>query len=553
MSVSTLPRSPREPLRCLLVSPEFPKRSFWNWQSVCKIRGQKTMGLPLGLLTLAAILPQNWKFRLVDLNTRSLTDRDLRWADLVCIGGMGVQQGSLLDVLRRAHRLGKFVAVGGSDPTSQPGVYEEADALVLGEAETNVPVWLKAWEQGTPGGVFQGAGAPDVTTSPVPRFDLARLKDYMCVSIQFSRGCPFHCEFCSITELFGRTPRTKTPEQVCRELEALYQSGHRGWVDFVDDNFIGNKQAVKQLLRVLVEWCKRRNYPFFFSTEVSLNVGDDPELMDLMVAADFRYVFTGIESAEENVLRTAQKPVNAHRPIQQRIKTINEHGLFVTAGFVLGFDGETEDSADAILACVEENALPVAMVSLLTALPLTQLTRRLAREGRLMDLGGNLIGPEQPLEMRFEQCPELILDQLLNGLNFETERSRSAILDDQMRIIDTLYDPANFMARAAQAVRRITPAPKHKPGLFEMWRDLRGFVRLILRLSCRPDVRPHYWRYLRETWKLGPQRFALAAAIVTMYLHFLDLRTHLLASLGRRQTRELELAATADTDAAAET
>jgi len=492
------------------------------------------MGLPLGLLTLAAILPQEWQFQLADLNTRRLKERDILRADVICVGGMTVQQDGILNVIRKARQCGKFVVVGGTDPTSQPTIYQDANALVLGEAETNVPIWLKAWEQGSPEGVFQGGGVPDLGTSPIPRYDLARLSDYLYASIQSSRGCPYHCEFCSVTELFGRVPRTKTPERVCQELDLLFNLGYRGWVDFVDDNFIGNKKNAMRLLPVLVAWCKRRNYPFFFSTEVSLNLAEEPELMVQMAAADFRYLFTGVESADEKVLLATQKPINTHRPIKQRIRRIQEHGLLVTAGFVLGFDNEAENSADSILACVKENALPVAMVSLLTAAPLAQLTRRLAAEGRLMDLAGNPIGVDQPFEMRTAECVDSILDQMSIGLNFATTRDRKAILRDQIRIIDTLYEPANFMARAAEAVARIPHVPKHKPGLSEGWTDLKGFVRLAIAMSLRPDVRRHFWRFLGQSWKLGPNSFALAGGLATIYLHFMEMRARLVDSLQRR-------------------
>lgn len=508
------------------------------------MRGLKAMGMPLGLLTLAAILPESWSFRLVDQNTRKLRDRDLVWADLVCVSGMAVQQTGILDVIRRARQHGKFVAVGGADPTSQPTIYQDADALVLGEAETTVPVWFRAWEEGSPAGTFRQPCVPDITESPIPRFDLVRRNDYLTASIQYSRGCPFDCEFCAITELYGRTPRTKTPEQVCRELDALYQQGYRGWVDVVDDNFIGNKPNVKQMLPVLVEWCKERQYPFYFSTETSLNLADDPELMDLMVATDFRYIFTGIESADEKVLHAAHKPLNARRPLDERIRKIYEHGLAIGAGFVLGFDGESEDTADAMLACVQENALPVAMVSLLVALPLTQLTRRLASEGRLQDLAGNPVGSDELYEMRAHEVGDTILDQALTGLNFEPERDRDQILNDQMRIIESLYDPANYMARASEALMRIRPAWKHAPSRSERWGDIRWFWSMLFKMLCRPDIRKHVWPLFRQGKAMGEVEFALAAGWATIYLHFLELRTELLKSLERRRQRELKSDAT---------
>jgi len=503
------------------------------------------MGLPLGLLTLAAILPQNWKFRLVDQNTRKLTDRDIRWADLVCVSGMYVQQLGVFDVIRRAQRLGKFVVVGGPDPTTQPTVYQEADALVLGEAETNVPIWLDAWEQGSPQGTYRPAEAPDVTKSPIPRFDLVRLKDYLSVNVQYSRGCPHNCEFCTVIELYGRKPRTKTPEQICREMETLFQLGYRGWVDFVDDNFIGNKRNVRQMLPVLTDWCKRREYPFYFSTEASLNLGDDPGLMDAMVSADFRYIFTGIETAEEEALQRAQKSLNTQRPVRERIESLYAHGLAVFAGFILGFDGESEKTADAILSCVEENALPVAMVSLLVAVPTAQLSRRLVREGRLMDVQGNPVRLDQPFTLQMDPSVGVIRDQGLGGLNFRTERNRADILEDQIRIISALYDPEKFMARVAEAMRRLRPAPKHKANFPERWTDIKGCCRLIVWMLRRPETRKHFWRLLRTTSRLGAGQRETAGAMATVYVHLSEMQTELVKSLKRRQEGELEIQASA--------
>ncbi len=276
-------------------------------------------------------------------------------------------------------RPGKFVVVGGPDATSQPTLYRAADALVLGEAETTVPLWLAACREGHPRGTFQALEKPDVTQSPLPRFDLLKIQDYLSVNVQFSRGCPFNCEFCDIIELYGRTPRTKTPAQFCRELEALFDLGYRGWVDVVDDNFVGNKSNVKQMLPVLKQWCQQHEYPFYFSTQASINLADDEPLMDAMTDVDFRSVFIGIETPDPKLLATTQKRMNALKPISDRIGRIYDHGMGVMAGFILGFDGESQGAGDMIIECIEENDIPIAMVSLLAALPNTQLSRRLAQ------------------------------------------------------------------------------------------------------------------------------------------------------------------------------
>ena len=368
----------------LLVYPRFDADTFWNFTRTAEVFGAKYPAPPLGLITLAALLPPSWSLRLVNRNTEELSDDDLAWADLVLTGGMMPQQSDTLDIVDLCHAHGKPVVVGGPGVTSFPHLYQAADFRVLGEAEDVIGKFVEAWEAGAREGQFEAEKFQvDVTKSPIPRFDLLKFDDYLHIGVQFSRGCPFTCEFCDIIELYGRVPRAKTNAQMLAELDALYRLGYRGHVDFVDDNLIGNKKAVKAFLPELAAWLEAHDYPFEFTTEASLNLADDAEFLMLMKRANFVGVFVGIESPDTATLIAMRKKQNTRRSIAESIHRLYAAGLFVTAGFIVGFDSETQSSADVMVELIEEAAIPVCMVGLLYALPNTQLTRRLEKEGRL--------------------------------------------------------------------------------------------------------------------------------------------------------------------------
>jgi radical SAM superfamily enzyme YgiQ (UPF0313 family) len=369
--------------RVLLIAPRFAGRSFWSLDAACEIYGARVLATPLGLVTVAALLPPSWQCRLVDRNAEDLRESDLDWADLVMIGGMLPQRPDALEVIELAHRFGKPVVVGGPDVTSSPGIYETADFRVLGEAEGAIDAFIAEWNSGVRGGVFEAEKFTiDVTKTPIPRFDLLKRSHYDYFSVQFARGCPFKCEFCDIIELFGRLPRVKTTEQMLAELQALYLTGYRGPLDFADDNFIGNKKAVKAFRPHLIVWQKAHGYPFAFSTEASINLADDDALLALMREANFFFVFIGIESPDADTLVSMQKKQNTRRVIADSVHKIYRAGMIVTAGFILGFDSEKGSIAEAMIDCIEAAAIPIGMIGLLYALPGTQLTRRLAHEGR---------------------------------------------------------------------------------------------------------------------------------------------------------------------------
>src|SRR5262245_12684953 len=322
--------------RVLRVYPRFNAASFWNYQASCEFLGAKYPTVPLGLITVAAMLPSTWAIRLVNRNTEDLTEDDLQWADMVMTGGMMVQQPDTLHLIDLCRARKKPIVVGGPDATSSPHVYKRANFQVLGEAEGIIDKFIEAWNSGVREGVSKAElHKVDVTKTPIPRFDLLKFDQYLFIGVQFSRGCPFTCEFCDIIELYGRAPRTKSTPQMLAELDALYRLGYRGHVDFVDDNLIGNKKAVKAFLPHLVTWLEERDYPFEFSTEASINLADDAELLNLLKQANFFALFVGIETPNTEALVAMRKKQNTRRSIVDSVHRIYRAGLFVTAGFIV--------------------------------------------------------------------------------------------------------------------------------------------------------------------------------------------------------------------------
>jgi len=517
-----LPPTPDIPLRCLLVQPRFESTNYWNFVESARAIGAKATAPPLGLMTVAALLPQSWEFEIVDLNVRALSDDAWNRADLVCTGGMLPQQPGILELIARANQDNKFIAVGGPDPTSQPDIYCAANAVVVGEGENTIPLWLSSWRSGQPQGRFESPDKPDVTTTPIPRFDLISFDDYLHVGVQSSRGCPYNCEFCDIIELFGRRPRVKKPEQFVAELQRLYDLGYRGWVDFTDDNFIGNRKLIKPLLVALCQWNQSHNYPFVFSTEASINLADDDELLVLMREAQFRYVFLGIESPDEETLIHTQKRINTVQPIIDRVRKIYDHGISIAAGLIIGFDSDKPRTDGPMIRFIQESGIALSMVGLLSALPNTQLTRRLARERRLIDADHRWLSDGNPhYELRSNESR----DQTIGGLNFVTMRDRVEIYRELRQIIESVYSPRAFMDRVLDTTGRIKIKNKHLPNLWEGRRMIRGFRTIFWRMLADPRTR---WLYLRNFFRaamMGPTRFEYAHTIMGSFLHF-DAQTH---------------------------
>lgn len=513
-------------MKALLLCPEFSLYSFWNYREACRFVGAKYPASPLGMSTMAALLPPQWQLRLMDLNTMILKDSDIDWADLVFIGGMLPQQNKFIRLIDRAHSRGKKVVVGGPGPTkvytqakkvsaggsdlkSQPHIFDKADYLVLGEAECSIPAFLEDIKKDVQCGEYIADYKPDITQSPVPRFDLLKFKDYLMIGIQFSRGCTFNCEFCDIIEFYGKKPRIKTPQQIVSELDTLYNLGYRGHVDFVDDNLIGLKEKAKQMLLAVKDWSEKHNYPFFYSTEASINLADDDELLGLMQDLDFRYIFIGIESADQNVLNSANKKQNLNRKLIDDIYKLNRHGMVVNGSFIVGFDNESNGSASRIVEIIEKGNLCMSMINLLYALPDTQLTRRLEKENRLL---GDFA--------EFSEPDISDIDLTIAGLNFSTKRPKSEIINDYIYILTEIYSTENYFNRCLNLGKVLRTHYRHKPSWKRKIKYAIAFLKMVMRLGLRPSTAYYYWRNIVVILFTRISSIETVINLMAMYVHF---------------------------------
>lgn len=505
--------------KVLMIYPRFAGETFWNFAAACEIFGARYPCPPLGLITVAALLPSSWSVRLVDRNVEELTESDLGWADLIMTGGMLPQHDDLLEIIDICRKRGTPVVIGGPAATSVPTFYARANFQVLGEVEDVLSQFVAAWEAGAREGVFQAKKFEiDVRRTPIPRFDLLKFDHYLYIGVQFSRGCPFTCEFCDIIELYGRVPRTKTNAQMLAELDRLYQLGYRGHVDFVDDNLIGNKKAVKAFLPELKTWLERNDYPFEFTTEASLNLADDPELLRLMNEAHFVGVFMGIESPDPDTLFQMSKKQNTRRNIADSIHKIYAAGMFVTAGFIVGFDTEKSDMADAMVALIEDAAIPVCMVGLLYALPNTQLTRRLTQEGRLHP-------PPEFASSRADQCTL--------GLNFDTLRPRKEILTDYKNILERVYRPAAFAGRLQRLAKLLSNSNrKRQSAAGDSRRRFQSTVQRII--DNLPDSQDTFRQILVQCATANPNSLRTIVTLMAFYLHLEPFSRHVIKQIESR-------------------
>ncbi|MBP0016562.1 MAG: B12-binding domain-containing radical SAM protein [Cyanobacteria bacterium SBLK] len=523
-------------MKALLIYPRF-QDSFWSLEKTIALVGRKTFIPPLGLLTVAAILPREWEMKLVDRNVREVTETEWNWADIVIFSGMIVHKPDLLSLIREAKQRGKSVAVGGPYATSLSHECQEvgADYLILDEGEITLPLFVEAIERGETSGTFRSNGEkPDVTLTPIPRYDLLELDAYTTMSIQFSRGCPFQCEFCDIIVLYGRKPRTKTPQQLIAELEYLYDLGWRGAVFMVDDNFIGNKRNVKLLLKELQPWMVEKGFPFSFTTEASVDLAQDQELMDMMVACNFGSVFLGIETPDEDSLKVTKKFQNTRDTLSDSVDRILHSGIRVLAGFIIGFDGEKSGAGDRIVRFVEKTNISLAFFSMLQALPNTALWERLEKEGRLINDSGN--GNQTTL------------------INFVPTRPVEDIAREYVESFWKLYDPVKFLDRTYRCYRilgSVNYPKKEKKGKKKLdWIMVRAILVICWHQGILYETRWKFWPYLFDMIRYNPGGVISYLTICAYLEHFLDYRQKVkkqietqladFKALQQQQKREIE-------------
>ncbi|HTS67771.1 MAG TPA: DUF4070 domain-containing protein [Terriglobia bacterium] len=485
-------------MKVLLVYPEFPD-TFWSFKHALPFQGKRSAFPPLGLLTISAMLPGHWQKRLVDLNVQHLKDSDLDWADVVFFSAMIVQGPSLKDQMARARKSGKRIVLGGPITSSHDPVILQADHIVEGEAEEMIAQVAEDLERAAAKPHYSNPQVVDVTRVPLPDLHLAPLRRYSSMSLQFSRGCPFTCEFCDIIEIYGRRPRTKTPDQVCAELDQLHRLGWRGSVFMVDDNFIGNKKSVKALLPRLVGWMRDHKFPFTLYTEASLNLAEDEEMLELMREAHFTRVFLGIETPVAESLKETTKFQNLRKDLLESVRLIQAYGMEVMAGFIVGFDNDPPDVFDRQIEFIRQAAIPLSMVGLLNALPNTQLGRRLKAEGRLLkaSLGNNTLA----------------------DLNFIPRMDTQVLLDGYRRILQTIYEPREYFQRASTFLSHLGKGSR-SPLVFS---DLMALGRSLWRQGLLSSYRGEYWKFLGQSLRQHRHHFSKAITLAIMGHHFFEL------------------------------
>lgn len=513
-------------MNCLLVSPEVRGQTFWVYPATWRLRGAGYVTPPLGLATVAALLPEDWNPRILDCNLEQLREEHWQWADILLVGGMITQQNHHLELLQTARQKGIIVVCGGADPSSSPHLYSQADHLVLGEAEVTLPLFLEDFRQGRAQPIYRSQQRANLHQSPAVRWDLLQLGQYLYTGVQWSRGCPFTCEFCDIIELYGRVPRHKSIPQILDELEVLYGLGYRGHLEIVDDNLIGNPKVLLPILEAVAEWQKRRGYPFEFSGEASLNLSDRTPLLEALRKANFCAIFVGIETPHSETLKRAQKYQNTRRDTVASVHKLYSYGLHVYAGYIVGMDDEAPDMVEEMVGCIQDSAIPVNMAGLLVALPTTQLARRLHKEGRL---------PED-----YDQWPQdLAGDQCVAGLNFATQRPRAQVLRDYRNILLRIYHPKAYFERVRALSQKLNMSG-HRLG-FD-WRRFRleaqTFGRLVWKLGVLSPWRGLWWRVFLQTLLFNPLALRYVLWLTAFWLHFEEFVPQVLGKLESRLEKE---------------
>lgn len=490
-------------LNVLMIWPRFPS-SFWSFKGMMDIIPEETVHPPLGLLTVAALCPRNWKLKLIDRSFDDLRDSDILWADLVMVSGMRVQKDDIRETLLRARALGKRTIIGGPYASSEPeSLLALADHVVVGEPDEIFDGIAADLERGSARRLYVVDEKPDISISPIPRFDLLKLKKYISMAVQFSRGCPFQCEFCDIITIYGRKPRTKPPQQLLAELDALYALGWRAEVFIVDDNFIGNHKRALELSLSLEEWQKSHHTPFLFYTEASIDLSQRPELIESMVKANFYYVFVGIESPSAESLTEAKKYQNLRRDPLECIRFIQSQGLWVTAGFIVGFDSDKEDIFELQTKFIEDAAIPWAMAGFLMAPPTTPLYDRMLQQGRLL--------PESNATSNFDPP------------NFRTILPLPVMLRGLRKTLLDLYSPSAFFNRGYRSLVQWETREEQKSGDSPFWLTVGILARSILYQGILSSYRRAYWKFLFQIlsrWRGNPPKLNMGLSILLSGHHF---------------------------------
>jgi radical SAM superfamily enzyme YgiQ (UPF0313 family) len=484
-------------MKILLVYPRIPV-TYWGFQHALKFVSKKAAFPPLGLLTIASMIPDRHKTRLVDLNVEKLADSDLQWADYVFISAMLIQKASVREIIDRCKGLGVKTVAGGPLFTAEPEAYGDVNHLVLNEGELTMPEFLSDLEHGNAQPVYTTDKWADITVTPVPDWTLIKIKKYSSFNIQYSRGCPFSCEFCDITTLFGHVPRTKSAAQIVRELDAIFDTGWRGELFFVDDNFISNrKKLMEDILPAITEWSESRNNPFCLMTEVSINLADDEALMNAMVRAGFNSVFVGIETPDDACLTECSKSQNRNRDLTSCVKKIQEYGMEVMGGFIVGFDSDSETIFNRMIKFIQDSGVVTAMVGLLNAPIGSKLYERLHKEGRIEN---NFTGNNTDYSM-----------------NFKPKMDRHVLEKGYEHIVKTIYSPKYYYERVISFLSRYNPK-----GISEGYTPsgIRAFLRTVLHLGIFGKERKYYWKLLRWSLRNNPATFPVAIRLSIYGYHF---------------------------------
>ncbi|MCK5062050.1 B12-binding domain-containing radical SAM protein [Candidatus Parcubacteria bacterium] len=482
-------------MKALLVYPEYPD-TFWSFKHALPFISKKAAFPPLGLLTVAAILPKNWDIELVDVNVEKLTDQHIKRADMIFISAMLVQKNSAQEIILRCKQYDKTVVAGGPAFSAEYRKFNGVDHFILGESEIILPLFLNDFKNGVVKQTYISEDKPDIKITPIPRWPLINFDNYATMAIQFSRGCPFNCDFCDITRMYGRTPRTKAPKQIVAEVQSLYSAGWRGPIFIVDDNFIGNKRKTKEMLLQLIDWQQKRKYPFQLFTEASVNLAADEDLMRLMSKANFNKVFVGIESPNEASLKGCGKIQNTKIDLENTVKIIHQHGIQVMGGFIVGFDEDDSSIFESLIDFIQNTGIVTAMVGILNALPQTQLWQRLQAEDRLLSdtTGENTDG----------------------YLNFIPKMDKNTLVEEYKKMVAKLYSPRIYYRRINTFLENYKPTAKGKISK----NDIKALFRSMWLIGISSRSSPHYWKLILKILFTKPRLLHTAVEMAIFGRHF---------------------------------